>query len=293
MNQQELSNLKKAGLIAREAVAFARAIIKPGMKLLEIAEKIEGKIIELGGKPAFPLNLSINEIAAHYTPSYNDDQVASGLLKVDIGVSVEGFIADTAFSLDLENSEENKKIIKASEEALKNALKVIKKNIEVSEIGETIQKTISSHNLSPIINLSGHELKQYVVHAGITIPNHNNNSKIKLGEGVYAIEPFATAGQGEVYEGKPSGIYALIGGNVRDNFAREVLKYIAEEYKTLPFCSRWLVKKFGSRALLALSLLEKARVVKQYEQLIEKSRKKVSQAENSVVIYDGKVEVLV
>ena len=98
----------KAGKIAAEAKIFARSLVKPGVSLLEIANKIEAKIIELGGKPAFPCILSINEIAAHYTPSYDDETKASGLLKVDLGVHVDGWIADTAFSLDLEGLEENK-----------------------------------------------------------------------------------------------------------------------------------------------------------------------------------------
>ena len=91
----------RAGKIAAEAKEYARKIIKKGMFLLEIADKVEGKIIELGGKPGFPLNLSVNDEAAHYTPSYNDTKIAEGLLKVDLGVHVDGFIADTAFSFDL------------------------------------------------------------------------------------------------------------------------------------------------------------------------------------------------
>ncbi len=294
MNQDEIKKLKKAGEIAKSAVEYARSLIKPGMKFFEIAEKIDEKIKSFGGSQAFPVNLSINEIAAHSTPVFNDEEVAKGLLKVDIGVSVDGYIADTAFSLDLENSEENKLLIKASEEALKNALKIVKKDIELCEIGKVIQKTISSYGFSPIINLSGHELKRYDLHAGVNIPNHDNSNRNKLKEGVYAIEPFTTTGTGNVYEGKPSGIYILQGSRiVRDSFARKVLKFIEEEYKTLPFCSRYLVKEFGSRALFALNLLEKSKAVRQFPQLVEKSRGKVSQAENSIIVSDDRVEVLV
>ena len=99
----------KAGKIASQVRENARQFIKKGMPLLEIAEKIENEIVKLGGKPAFPTNLSINEIAAHYTPSYDDKTIATGLLKIDLGVHINGYIADTAFSMDLENSEKNKK----------------------------------------------------------------------------------------------------------------------------------------------------------------------------------------
>jgi len=293
MKQEEIEKYRAAGKIAAEAVRYAKSIIKKDMKLLEIAEKIEGKIIELGGKPAFPVNLSINEIAAHYTPVYNDETKASGLLKVDIGVNVEGYVADTAFSVDLENSEENKKLILASEEALKNALKTVKEGTESWKVGKEVQDTINKHGFTPIVNLCGHEIKQNQLHAGLSVPNHNNNSHKKFEKGVYAIEPFATNGEGKVYEGGTSGIYMFVQRRpIRDGLARELLNFIEEEYKTLPFCSRWIVKKFGTRALISLSLMEKIGILHHFPQLIEKSHKKVSQAETTVLITD-KVEVLV
>src|SRR3989344_3186310 len=112
-----------AGKIASEAREFIRKKIKKGMKLIEIANILEDKISELGGKPAFPTCLSIDSLAAHATPSHNDSRTARGILKVDMGVHIDGWIADTAFSIDLENSEENKKIILASEKALDAAIK--------------------------------------------------------------------------------------------------------------------------------------------------------------------------
>ncbi|HTY43645.1 MAG TPA: M24 family metallopeptidase, partial [Patescibacteria group bacterium] len=157
----ETTKILKAGKIASEVREYAKSFIKPNMKLLEIAEKIEEKIKKLGGEPAFPTNLSINEIAAHYTPSHNDETLAHGLLKVDLGVHVDGWTADIAFSIDLEASSLNKKLIEASESALKKALEISKENVSISEIGRAIQKTIESHGFSPIINLSGHEMEQY------------------------------------------------------------------------------------------------------------------------------------
>lgn len=295
MQAKEIEALRKAGKIAKQAVEYAKSIIKPGMKLLEIAEKIEAKIFELGGKPAFPVNLSINEIAAHYTPSYNDEALAQGLLKVDIGVHVDGFVADTAFSLNLEEDNQqigiNDKLIEASDDALKSAISVAGKNIEIWQIGEAIHKAITQRGFSPIRNLSGHELKQYNLHAGLTIPNYNNNNKTELEEGAYAIEPFATNGSGVVYDGKPSGIYKLVERKaVRDALARQILEHVEQEYETLPFCSRWLVKKFGTRSLISLSLLQQAKILHHFPQLVEKMQKPVSQAEHTLIVQD-KIEV--
>ncbi|MCK5149548.1 type II methionyl aminopeptidase [Candidatus Pacearchaeota archaeon] len=282
MNKEKII---KAGKIASEVKEYAKSIIKKDMPLLEIAEKIEAKIIELGGKPAFPTNLSINEIAAHFTPSYNDETLASGLLKIDLGVHVDGWLSDTAFSLDLENNQENQKLIEASEKALENAIKISKKNISTSEVGKTIQETIESYEFAPIINLSGHSMEEYELHSGITIPNIDDKKQIFLQEGLYAIEPFATFGNGKVHDGKPSGIYMIIDTkNPRSQIAREVLDFVSEEYQTLPFCSRWIIKKLGTKALFGLKQLENNGNLHHFPQLIETSHSKVAQTENTILI---------
>ncbi len=292
MNKEEIENYKEAGEIAKGSVAYARQIIKLGMPLLEIAEKIEAKIFELGGKLAFPVNLAIDETAAHSTPSSDDKTLASGLLKVDIGVHIKGNIADTAFSLDLTKEKKYEKLIEASEKALENAIKKINNNVSLSEIGSVIYDTITSAGFSPIRNLSGHELGNYLVHAGLTIPNYENHNKTKLQEGAYAIEPFATTGQGIVYDGSKSGIYRLEKeAGVRDVIARKIYQHILEEYKTLPFCERWLTKIFGSRTKLSLLFLEQAGIIHHYPQLIEKSHSPVSQAEHTIIIEKEKIEV--
>ena len=285
MNKEEIEKTKKAGKIAQEVVAYAKEIVKPRMKLIIIADKIDLKITELGAKPAFPVNLSINEIAAHCTPAFNDEEIARGLLKIDIGLQIDGYVADTAFSLDMENSEENKKIIEAAEAGLKVALETIEMGVSLGEIGKKVQEAINKKGFVPIKNLSGHKIEQYELHAGLNIPNYDSGQKQEIEEGVYAIEPFATNGLGRVKDGKPSGIYRLVKeGNVRDNFAREVLKFIVEEYNTLPFCSRWIVKKFGSRGLLALRMIEQAGILHQYAQLIEEGKGKVAQAEHTIIL---------
>jgi methionyl aminopeptidase len=285
-------NIIKAGKIASEVREYAKSIIKKNVSILEIAEKIESKILELGGKPAFPVTISINEIAAHYTPGYGDEKVAEGLLKLDLGIHVEGSISDTAITFDLDNSEENKKLIEASEKSLNDAIKIINSETPLNEIGKIIQKRIESYGFSPIVNLSGHEILDYDLHAGITIPNFDNKNKNKIGEGIRAIEPFATTGSGRVYEGKPSGIYILVNSkNIRNPSARKILNFIEEEYQTLPFCSRWLVKKFGVIANFSLKQLEENGNINQFSQLVEASHKKVAQAEHTLFIEKDKLTI--
>ena len=180
---------------------------------------------------------------------------------------------------------------------LKNAINFIKDSASkgraagASEVGARIQETIESQGFSPIVNLSGHEMGEHDLHAGVTIPNIDDNKQIQLEKGLYAIEPFATTGSGKVHDGKPSGIYIIIDEkNPRSPSAREVLEFILEEYKTLPFCSRWIFNKFGAKGLFALKQLKTNGNLHQYPQLIESSHEKVSQAEDTILI-DNEVSV--
>jgi methionyl aminopeptidase len=292
MNNKELEDYKKAGEIAKQVVAYAKELIKPDMLLLDIARKIHEKIKELGGRPAFPVNLSINDIAAHYHPVVDDDTKATGLLKIDIGVHINGFIADTAFSIDLTEDNRYKDLIKANELALDNALKIVEDDLSLNDIGERIQKAIEEKGFSPIINLSGHGLSQYEIHSGITIPNYANDNENKINDGAYAIEPFATTGEGKIYEGGSSNIYALINfKNTRNPVARKILEYVSEEYKSLPFSLREMQEKFGVMARLAVKQLVQEEILHEFPQLIEKSHKPVSQAEHTFIKFNNEVIV--
>lgn len=292
-NLNELESYEKAGEIAKKIIIFAKDLIKPDMPLLEIAQKIEKEIEKHGAQPAFPVNLSIGDIAAHYHPTLEDETKATGLLKVDIGVHVNGFIADTAFSMDLTPDKKYGELIKASEEALESALSILNNNPTLDEIGSAIQKVIQKKGFSPIVNLSGHELGQYTIHAGLTIPNHANNNPNKLDAGAYAIEPFATTGDGKIYEGPAGNIYQIITPkNTRSPIARKIMEYIWEKYETLPFSLRELQEKFGNMSRLAIRELEQNKIIHSYPQLIEISHKPVSQAEHTFVkTPEGKIIV--
>jgi methionyl aminopeptidase len=199
----------------------------------------------------------------------------------------------------LTSEKKHSKLIEAAEEALKKALELVKKQksqTKFNEIGKIIEEEIKKRNFSPIVNLSGHSLDEFDIHSGITIPNVDNGNAKTLGEGAFAIEPFATlpSGSGSVYDGNGSNIYHITGsGAVRDSFAREVLSWVLEVKKTLPFSQRELEKKFGSKAIVAVSNLKRAGAIKEFPQLIEKSHAPVSQAETSLIIHQGVVEILV
>ncbi len=279
---------EKAGKIAEEALTYGKKLIKEGERLIEISKKIEDKIKSLNGKLAFPVQISINNIAAHYCPDINDEErIKSGdLVKLDVGVHVNGKIGDTACSIDVDN-DKNLKLIMASKDALKVAIENMRPGVKLKEIGKAIEEVITGYGFNPIKNLSGHEVKDYELHAGFIVPNYDNGDETELKEGqIFAVEPFATTGEGFVKDGKLSGIYSVImPRNVRSG--REVLKYIVENYKTLPFARKWLLEKFSEfKTNFSLRILERENIIQQYHQLVERSQGIVSQAEHTVKVAD-------
>ncbi|MCK4429424.1 MAG: type II methionyl aminopeptidase, partial [Candidatus Aenigmarchaeota archaeon] len=193
MDPEILEKYKKAGEIAKIVREESKKLVKPGVKIIEIAEKTEARIIELGGVPAWPLNISINEIAAHYSPSPEDEtEIKEGdVVKLDVGVAVDGYIADTAATVAL--SEEDKILVEASEKAVEEALKLVKPGININKISAKIEEVIKGFGLNPITNLTGHGLDQFIIHAKPAVPNCKGSHSHILKEGeVIAIEPFVT-----------------------------------------------------------------------------------------------------
>ncbi|MBN2067770.1 MAG: type II methionyl aminopeptidase, partial [Candidatus Diapherotrites archaeon] len=236
MDKEQAENYIKAGKILQKTVEKAKKSIKPGQKLLEIALNIEKNIQGIGegaGKLAFPVNLSINENAAHFTPSSQEEAVlkASDVMKVDVGVHVDGFIADGAFTLNPDNS--HARMVEAAEKALENALAIAKEGTQLGEIGSVIEKTIGEKGFNPVQNLTGHGLMQFEQHASPSIPNIARKDERALEEGhAYAIEPFATDGKGFVREGQQSEIFSLDEPRpVRNEHARNILEFVVEKYQ--------------------------------------------------------------
>ena len=280
-----LEDWKKAGKIAGEVLQYGKSLVKKGALLKDVAEKIEAKIREKGAIPAFPVNISLNEVAAHYTPEPNDKSVfGEDLVKIDVGVCYNGAIGDTAATVDL--SGKYSEMVKAVEEALENALKIIKPGVKLKKIGDVIEKTIKKYGFVPISNLSGHGLGEYSIHTTFSVPNVENGDERVLQKGDYiAIEPFATTGDGKVVEGSRTEIFSLIEKKpVRNDTARAILKQM-EQYKTLPVATRYFnFPKF--KLDLALREMDRLEVIKLYPILIERAKKPVSQAEHSVYVDD-------
>ncbi|MBI4980255.1 type II methionyl aminopeptidase [Candidatus Woesearchaeota archaeon] len=285
MEPETLQKYIQAGKIAAEALEYGKSLIKPGAKVKDVLEKVEAKIAELGGKPAFPAQISLNEFAAHSCSDLNDVTVLDNqIVKLDVGVHIDGCIADTALTVDLSGKYEE--LVKASREALDNALKIVKPGVTLAEIGKVIHETITSYGFSPVKNLSGHGLGEYEIHTKPSVPNFDNGNKNVLTEGqVIAIEPFASTGSGMVQESSPATVFTLIkDSGVRDPITRTVLLELKKQ-KGLPFAKRWLEQKFGvNKTNFALKHLITAECLHPHPPLFDSARGMVSQAEHSVIV---------
>lgn len=289
LGEEAIKKLIKAGKIAKTVREEAIRITKPGTRLLDIAEYIENRIRELGGEPAFPVNIGINETAAHYTPTIGDQLAIpeNSIVKIDIGVHVDGYIADTATTVVLNPVYEG--LAEAARKALEKAVEIIRPGISVREIGKVIEETIKSMGYRPIKNLSGHSIDRFIIHSGLSIPNYNDVfNRSKITDGIYAIEPFASTGIGLVIESKSITIYALtrITGKKLEPDEKILVEKIWNARRMLPFCERWYQRLYNNPDVLRkiLSNLLKKRVMRGYPVLIEKSRGYVSQFEHTIIV---------
>ena len=292
---EPLDALRKAGVIAAKVRDTVVQEIEPGVKVLDICDRAEDLIRELGGGMAFPTNVDINSVAAHYVSPVDDVTLVPerSLVKLDVGVHVEGYIADTAITACFDPSLSY--LVEAAEAGLDAAIKTIRPGVRASDVGAAIEQAIKARGAKPIRNLTGHKLARYVVHAGASIPNVASRDHHVIQEGdVYAIEPFAVPNDadGLVTDGPPSNIYRVLKKHSLKGAAKRMIKHIQAEHRTLPFASRWVLRRFpGQEGVSAFRELLDSKCIMSYPQLVERTRAMVAQAEHSVILTDGGCEV--
>ncbi len=287
---------RQAGKIAGSIKKDAGGLVNPGESAFDIAETIEKMTRDAGAVPGFPCNISINDVAAHYTPETKDALLIGekDLVKVDFGVAINGCVADTAFSIDL--SGEHGSLLEASHRALEDAVASIKPGVTTGYIGSVIEKQIRSRGFKPIENLSSHMIEPFRLQAGVDVPSFDNGDTYEFAEGdVFAIEPFATTGIGHVADQPQVEIFSVVGeGRLRMKASRDLLNKLVTRYFTLPFAERWLVNDFNSRLTLSAALKEliNAGCLYPYPVLREAARGMVAQFENTLIVTHDGCEVI-
>ncbi len=288
-NEEALKLIAEVGKASWEALMNAKRLVKPGAKLVDVANAAEDYMEQKGFGLAFPLNLSINDIAAHYAPSFEDDKIFSenDVVKVDFGAEKGGILGDCAVTVDL--SGKFGPLVDAAEAALADAISVVKAGVQVREVGKAIENAIISRGFTPIRNLGGHQVAKHELHSDVFIPNFDNGDDTVLEEGlVFAIEPFATTGKrGAVTESDVWEIYGYNGSTaVRSQDARAILKAVENTYEHEPFAARWLSEVINERFRLYAAIKELARagVLSPYPALIDTDSGVVAQAEKEIQV---------
>jgi methionyl aminopeptidase len=288
LDSEQYQKHREAGEILATVRDEAVERIEPGGSHLELAEWAENRIRELGGEPAFPLNISIDEEAAHATPAPGDDQTfGEEMINIDIGVHIDGWLADSAVTVDFSG---NDQLVEASAEALDAVLDTVEPGVSTSLLGDIVGRTIEGYGFNPVVNLTGHGLGHWEQHTEPNIPNRKVAQGVELDVGdVVAIEPFATDGGGQVAEGSDEENFAQDSeSSVRDRRAREALDQITDQFRTLPFARRWLDV---SRAEMALRKLKQRNIIHGYPVLKEQAGCYVSQKEHTVIVTEDGCEV--
>ena len=284
---EELEKSKQAGRITAEVLEAARGLVKPGAKLLDIAERIEAMMREKGAEPAFPANLSLNSTAAHYTPPKNDATIVqeNDIIKIDIGAHIDGYAGDTAITICF--NKDYGEMAEASQRALEEAIKECKPEARLGDLSDAIENTITSYGYKPVSNLTGHGIERYHLHADPQVPNVKTATNYRLQENqVIAIEPFATDGAGRIKESEQVFIYMLLKPvAVRNPDARKILDF-AQQFNGLPFAERWLPVDSQIKLRIAMKELRERNAIYNYAVLKEIEGGMVSQFEHTVIIQD-------
>lgn len=292
----QIQDYINAGKIASEVRENARKKYHVGSTLLEICESIEKEIESKGGKCAFPVNASLNEIAAHYTAEPNDSTVVkeADLLKIDLGVQINGYIADTAVTVCYDPNYDY--LVQAAESALKDAMSIMRVGTKSSDVGKIIESTVKQMGGIPIANLSGHSLEQYTIHAGKSVPNIWSIGSFSFqSTEAYACEPFVTTreGLGFVREGKTRNIFSLATRKrSKDDEANKLIDFIWHKFNMLPFALRWILHEWDEKtARLLLDKLIQNKIVRSYPILVEANSQRVAQAEHTFIPQENGVTI--
>ncbi|MGA1865954.1 MAG: type II methionyl aminopeptidase [Thermoplasmatota archaeon] len=294
MEDDDLQKWREAGSIASKAREMAAGLVEEDVTYLEVVETVEAYIIDQGAQVAFPMNIAVNDVAAHYTPRPGEKTRFryGDLVKVDVGAHIDGCIGDTAKTVEVGTATYTQ-LIQASKKALESAIEVIRGGISLSTIGSIVERTINTMGFKPIVNLTGHSIERYDLHSGISVPNYDDRGAEFLPEGtVVAIEPFATTGVGEVRSFKRSNIYRMVRarGKLKEE-QRLTLDTIQAGNPHLPFSERWLEERLP-RVEKPLKGLVRAGSVYSYPILREVSGGMVSQWEHTLYITDKGCRIL-
>lgn len=286
---------RKAGAIAGACREWARETIRPGVRVRDVLEGIEERIRKEGAAPAFPAQSSRNSVAAHYCSAPDDDMTyeEGDCVKVDVGVHVDGYIADTALSVDLSTDGRWEPLLAASRDALAAAIAMVEPGQRVGEIGAAIERTILAAGFEPVRNLTGHGLGRWKVHTAPQMPNYGEAGGGRLKEGmVIAIEPFASTGRGYIRERGKAEVFMMVRPPRKaKGLDKDVLRDI-QSWRGLPIARRYFDAHDPETLDDTIGKLARQGSLMRYPPLVEDDGIMVTQHEHTMFVGPEGVEVM-
>jgi methionyl aminopeptidase len=295
LDPEALASLRRAGRVAASARAAGARLIVAGARVRDVCAAVEEEIARQDAGCAFPVQSSRNDVAAHYCPAPDDEtRYANGdLAKLDIGVHVDGWVVDTALTVNVGGGPHPQRLVDAARAALEAAIAAVAPDGEVRAVSRAIETTIRGFALQPVRSLCGHGVGRWQVHGPPPIPNAPDLATGRLRPGaIVAIEPFVTEGPGVVAEHGAPQVFRL---DPRKEPAAgpdpEALAAV-RAFRGLPFARRQLAAYAGPRLEALLQWLRQEGRLMSYAPLRETSGCTVAQAEHTVYVGPSGVEVL-
>ncbi len=202
-SKKELEKMRAAGRLVGQVREHLRSMVKPGITTIEIDRVAEKMIRDAGALPTFkgyngfPYSIcaSVNEQIVHGFPS-NYALKEGDIFSIDCGVTLEGFVGDTATTVPVGEVDEDKlKLIRVTEECLERAIQKCRAGNHLGDIGWAVQEHAEANGYTVVRDYVGHGIGRRM-HEDPQIPNYGRpglGPKIKAGY-VFAIEPMVNQG---------------------------------------------------------------------------------------------------
>jgi methionyl aminopeptidase len=231
---QELQQMARAGTVVAETLSLLGESIRPGTTTAELDRLADEFIRSKGGVPTFkgyrgpyPYPASIctspNEVVVHGIPG--EYALGEGdILSVDVGVTLDGFVADSAYTFPVGEIEADaERLLEACNAALHAGIEQARVGGKLTDISHAVQRVTEEAGFSVVRSLVGHGVGRDM-HEDPQIPNYGEPGRgPTLAAGMtLAIEPMITAGTHEVVVRPDKWTIATADGSLSAHFEHTV-----------------------------------------------------------------------
>lgn len=207
----ELEKMRAAGMLVYRILNELRGMVREGITTLDLENEAEKMVTDAGARAAFKgyyvpaagrrfpcvLCTSVNEEVVHGVPSAKRVLGAGDIVKIDIGVELEGYYGDSATTVAVgEIAPQTQRLLKVTEESLEKAIQEMVAGRRLLDVCGAVQRHVEGNGFSVVREFVGHGIGSRL-HEDPHVPNYVDTkaSNPRLREGmVFAIEPMVSAG---------------------------------------------------------------------------------------------------